>query len=113
MLLFLKKIVNYYYYFLQHETIKATIKARDIDIVSSNIQVGNVYEIRRFFIDQSRPRYKVVPHVAALQFTRATTFTAITEETPSIPLYKFNFLDFDQLSSRIEDNNLLTFNITN
>ena len=98
---------------MQHETIHATIKARDVDIVSSKIQIGNVYEIRRFFVDQSKQKYKVVPHGAMLQFTRATTFVVITHDTPSIPLHKFNFIEFDQLSSRIEDNHILSGNNLN
>ena len=44
--------------FQQHETIHATIKARDIDIVAPKIEIGRVYEIKKFFVDQSRPNIR-------------------------------------------------------
>ena len=81
--------------------IHATIKYRDIEDVTSRFEVGQVYEIRRFFVDHSRLKYKVVPHIAMLQLTKATTFTLITVATPSIPFYKFNFLEYDQLATKI------------
>ena len=80
-------------------------------MVSSKIEVGQVYEIRRFFVDNSRPKYKVVPHAAMLQLTRATTFNIVLENTASIPLHKFNFSEYDQLSLKIENKNILTGNI--
>ena len=48
-----------------------------------------------------------------LQLTRATTFAIITEERPSIPLHKFNFIEYDQLPARIDNNTVLTGIISN
>ena len=75
--------------------IHASIRERDANFVCEKIELGVVYDIRNFFIYQSKPRYRIVPYVAMLQFARATTFTKIMEDTPEIPLYKFNFVEFD------------------
>ena len=48
-----------------------------------------------------------------LQLTRATIFTEVTEERPSIPENKFNFLEYDQLESKINNNEILTGTILN
>ena len=61
-----------------------------------------------FFVDQNRSRYKVLPHDTMLQLTKATTFTFITKDRPSIPHHKFNFVGCDQLSSKIENNIVLS-----
>lgn len=94
--------------FQQHETIHATVKARDVEIVKPKIEIGKVYEIRQFFVDNNKQKYRVVPHTAMLQLTRATIFTAVAENTSSIPLNKFNFSEYDQLPSKINNTTVLT-----
>jgi len=93
---------------MQHEAIQGTIRAKDSDIISEKIQLGNIYDISNFFVTQNKPTYKTVPHIAMLQFARATSFTLITEEPPPIPFHKFYFTEFDQLQQRVNTIEILS-----
>lgn len=56
------------------------------------ITLGKIYEIKNSFVNQNKPKYKIFPHIAMLQFGHATSITPIIEEILSIPHYKFNFI---------------------
>ncbi|GMN55360.1 hypothetical protein TIFTF001_024482 [Ficus carica] len=43
-----------------------------------------------------------------LQFARSTVFKPVEEDIPEIPRYKFNFVEYDQLTSRVDINDLLS-----
>ena len=45
-----------------------------------------------------------------LQFARSTIFKNVEEDIPEIPQHKFNFVEFDQLTSKIDINDLLSGN---
>ena len=61
---------------------------------------------------ENKPTYKVVPHIAMLQFARATVFAPVTEEAPPIPYHRFYFIEFDQLQHRIQSTDILSGKIT-
>ena len=42
-----------------------------------------------------------------LQFARSTIFKNVEDDIPEIPQHKFNFVEFDQLTSKIDINDLL------
>ncbi|PON97499.1 Nucleic acid-binding, OB-fold containing protein [Trema orientale] len=92
----------------EHEAIHGTIKARDADQISQQITEGEVYRITNFNVAPNKPKYKVVPHAAMLQFARATSFALITTPTTNIPIHKFYFVDFNQLLSRTDINDVLS-----
>ena len=50
--------------------------------------------------------YKIVPYRAMLQFARSIIFKEVEEDILKIPQYKFNFVEYDQLTSRININDL-------
>ena len=43
-----------------------------------------------------------------LQFARSTVFKEVEEDIPQIPQYKFNFVEYDQLTSRVDINDILS-----
>jgi len=57
---------------------------------------------------ENKPTYKVVPHIAMLQFARATVFAPVTEEAPPIPYHRFYFIEFDQLQHRVQSTEILS-----
>ena len=69
--------------------------------------MGNVYKINNFFITNNKQRYKIVSHIAMLQFVRSIIFKNVEEDIPEIPQHKFNFVEFDQLTSKVDINDLL------
>ena len=76
--------------------------------MSQIIEEGNIYEINNFFIDQNKLRYKIVPYVAMLRIARATLFKHVPEDMPEIPRQKFTFVEFDQITQRIDVNDILS-----
>ena len=52
--------------------------------------------------------YKIVPHVAMLQFLRSTVFKNVEDDIPKIPQLKFIFMEFDQLTLKVDINDLLS-----
>ncbi|GMN27604.1 hypothetical protein TIFTF001_041055 [Ficus carica] len=72
------------------------------------MQLGTIYEISNFFITNNKQKYKIVPHAAMLQFARSTVFKNVEEDIPEIPQHKFNFVEFDQLTSKIDINDILS-----
>ena len=92
----------------QHEGIHGTIRGRDADYISQKIAEGEVYQITNYNIAPNKPKYKIGPHTAMLQFARATSFALITTPTIIIPMHKFYFVDFNQLPSRTDVNDILS-----
>ena len=45
-----------------------------------------------------------------LQFAISTVFKNVEEDIPEIPQHKFNFVEFDQLTSKIDINDILSGN---
>ena len=43
-----------------------------------------------------------------LQFARSTIFKNVEDDIPEIPQLKFNFVEFDQLTQKIDINDLLS-----
>ena len=43
-----------------------------------------------------------------LQYTRSTIFKNVEDDIPEIPRLKFNFVEFDQLTQKIDINDLLS-----
>ena len=66
-----------------------------------------------FYVDTNKVCFRVVPHVAMINFARHTTFTPVTEKVLAIPQNKFNFIEFDQLWARVNVNEVLSSNILN
>ncbi|PON92278.1 Nucleic acid-binding, OB-fold containing protein, partial [Trema orientale] len=92
----------------EHEAIHGTAKARDAEYILQQIVEGQVYRVSNFNVAPNKPKYKIVPHNAMLQFARATSFIPITTLTANIPMHKFYFIDFDQLPSRIDIHDILS-----
>ena len=93
---------------MQDEAIHGFIRAKYVEFITNKIQVGNIYEISNFFITNNKSRYKIVSHVAMLQFARSTVFKNVEDDIPEIPQLKFNFVEFDQLIPKVDINNLLS-----
>ena len=81
---------------------------KNTEFITNKIQIGNIYEISNFFITNNKPRYKIVSHVAKLQFARSTVLKNGEDDIPQIPQLKFNFVEFDQLTPKVDINDLLS-----
>ena len=69
--------------------------------------MDSIYEINNFFVTNNKQRYKIVPHRAMLQFVRFTIFKEVEKDIPEIPQYKFNFIEYNQLTSRVDINDII------
>ena len=69
---------------------------------------GEIYGVSNFNVTPNKPKYKIVPHIAMLQFAIATSFTPITTPTTNIPMHKFYFVDFNHLPSRTDVHDILS-----
>ena len=70
--------------------------------------MGNIYEISNFFITNNKQKYKIIQHRAILLFTRSTIFKEVEEDILEIPQYKINFVEYIQLTSRVDINDILS-----
>lgn len=86
------------------------MKEIDYDLIGAKIKTGCVYEITHFHSARSKTSHKVVPHAAHLFFNTRTVFTELSSVYPQIPRHRFYFLDFGQLCTRIDKNEILTGN---
>ncbi|XP_070674869.1 replication protein A 70 kDa DNA-binding subunit B isoform X2 [Malus domestica] len=92
----------------QGDAVHATVNARDIQFFLDLLTVGDAYEITKFRVVHNRTSSKVVPHPAALELNRRTTFVPIHKTNQEIPKQWFNLIDLDQLHKRINNDVELT-----
>ncbi|CAL2226033.1 unnamed protein product [Prunus armeniaca] len=90
------------------DAIQATVKEIDYDLIGAKIKAGCIYEITHFHSGRSKTSHKVVPHAAHLFFNTRTVFTELSSVYPQIPRHRFYFLDYGQLCTRIDKNEILT-----
>ena len=95
---------------LQDEAIHASVQAFEARYIADKVEIGSIYKIDNFYVDISRPNFKVVPNPIKITFARNTVFIPVIENIPDIPHNKFNFLEFDRLWPRVDVNEVLTGN---
>ncbi|WVZ90211.1 hypothetical protein U9M48_036533, partial [Paspalum notatum var. saurae] len=83
------------------EGITACIGQKNMDKFSGSIIEGRSYYIRNFQVSKQERRFKAVPSTHTIFFTSWTTLEEMSaEESANLPLYIFNFVDFEDLDSR-------------
>ncbi|KAJ1259261.1 hypothetical protein BS78_10G140800 [Paspalum vaginatum] len=81
--------------------ITACIGQKNMDKFSDSIIEGRSYYIRNFQVSKQERRFKAVPSTHTIFFNSWTTIEEIAaEESANLPLYIFNFVDFEDLDSK-------------
>ncbi|XP_004309333.1 PREDICTED: replication protein A 70 kDa DNA-binding subunit-like [Fragaria vesca subsp. vesca] len=91
-----------------NDAIHALIKEADYEDVKEKILAGNVYQISKFFSRENQDKYIVIQHEAQLLFNNRTQFLPMPQLLPSIPQYWFDFVDFDDVPMRKNNDTILT-----
>ncbi|XP_050156454.1 replication protein A 70 kDa DNA-binding subunit A-like isoform X2 [Malus sylvestris] len=91
-----------------NDAIQASTKEFDYEYVAPKIKANHVYEITRFSTSRCKTSYKIVPHDAQVCFNTKTNFEELPGVHPNIPSHRFYLLDYSQLSSRIDQDAILT-----
>ncbi|KAM1011014.1 hypothetical protein ACFX13_047165 [Malus domestica] len=89
------------------DAIQASLKEIDYENVAPKIKANHVYEITRFSTSRCKLSYKIVPHEAQVFFNTKTNFEELPGVHPNIPSHRFYLLDYSQLSSRIDQYDIL------
>ncbi|XP_068306657.1 uncharacterized protein [Pyrus communis] len=90
------------------DAIQASAKEIDYEYVAPKIKADHVYEITRFYTSRCKTSYKIVPHDAQVCFNTKTNFEELPGVHPNIPSHRFYLLDYSQLSSRMDQVDILT-----
>ena len=75
---------------------------------STRFKEGEVYEITNFGVAHNKEYEKVALHPAVLQFAKVTKFLKVDSRHSTIPRYKFQFTNFEELEDKMNDNTSLT-----
>ena len=102
-----------YIIFFQHKAIHAFIRAFDAPHITNKIEADSIYKIGNFYVDINKNEYKIVVHARKIIFAHNTVFIPITEDVLDIPFNKFWLIDFDELQTRVNINQVLSGNIQN
>ncbi|XVF67235.1 hypothetical protein PTKIN_Ptkin10aG0104200 [Pterospermum kingtungense] len=78
------------------------------DSFDSNIKEGNIYKISDFTVTRPKHSFKAVSAPCMITISRRTKFTELYMAEDKIPLYYFDFTDFEQLQPRTKNNFILT-----
>ncbi|TQE11226.1 hypothetical protein C1H46_003232 [Malus baccata] len=76
-------------------------------ILVDEMVTNPVYEITHFSTSRCKLSYKIVPHDAQACFNTKTNFEELPGVHPNIPSHRFYLLDYSQLSSRIDQYDIL------
>ncbi|XP_050375106.1 uncharacterized protein LOC126792686 [Argentina anserina] len=90
------------------DAIHALMSEVDLEIESRRICEGFVYQISNFHCMRNQEECIIVPHQVQLLFNHETQFRPVCESIPPIPYYWFFFVNFHDLSSRLDDDTILT-----
>ncbi|KAK9943787.1 hypothetical protein M0R45_009383 [Rubus argutus] len=90
------------------DAIEASVQEVDYDLVAPKIEAGCLYDITRFNTGIGKSSYQIVPHCAQLKFNARTIFSKLSNVHPVIQRHRFYLLDYNSLSSRIDDVSILT-----
>ncbi|XVF50598.1 hypothetical protein PTKIN_Ptkin04bG0114400 [Pterospermum kingtungense] len=78
------------------------------DSFDSNIKEGNIYKISDFTVTRPKHSFNAVSAPCTITISRRTKFTELHMAEDKIPLYYFDFTDFEQLQPRTKNNFILT-----
>jgi hypothetical protein len=79
----------------------ASVGQKDLNKFSKTIVERHSYFIRNFQVSSTARRFKAVPGPYTIFFTSWTIVQEIlTEVSVNLPLYIFNFVDFESLNHR-------------
>ncbi|KAK9919383.1 hypothetical protein M0R45_027978 [Rubus argutus] len=90
------------------DAIEASVKEVDYDLVAPKIEDGCHYEITYFYTVKSKSSFQVVPHPAQIYLNTRTVFKKLLNVHSPIQRHRFYLQDFDSLSSRIDNDSILT-----
>ncbi|XVF50503.1 hypothetical protein PTKIN_Ptkin04bG0106200 [Pterospermum kingtungense] len=88
--------------------LQATMAKTESDSFDSNIKEGNIYKISDFTVTRSKHSFNAVSAPCTITISRRTKFTELHMAEDKIPLYYFDFTDFEQLQPRTKNNFILT-----
>jgi hypothetical protein len=79
----------------------ASVGQKDLNKFSNTVVEGHSYFIRNFQVSSMARRFKAVPGPYTIFFTSWTIAQDIPAEvSTNLPLYIFNFVDFESLNHR-------------
>ena len=81
--------------------ITACIGHKDLSKFADSLVEGRSYMIKKFQVSRQARKYSAVPNPQTIYFTPWTVVEEIpTELATQLPLYVFNFVDFEELTHR-------------
>lgn len=88
--------------------IHANIPKNLIPNFSDLLKEGKVYTIKNFQVSKAKKTFKTVNHPYIIRFLPITTLKAKNGEFPNIPQHRFEFVQLDDLHSRLNRDTYLT-----
>ena len=85
-----------------------TIPKRYVEYFSQQLQEGKIYDMRNFKVGQSKPSYRPVNHENMITFIQTIEVKEINAITVNISLYRFEFMNYNDIAVRYNDNTYLT-----
>ncbi|KAM0859116.1 hypothetical protein ACQ4PT_047401 [Festuca glaucescens] len=86
------------------------VPSNRIDQFKSQLKQGSVYTFEQFGLSDARGLYKAVEHQYRIRFTQRTKIKEFITYPPNFPVYAYNVKPFDILSTRTDNNTLLSGN---
>lgn len=84
--------------------ITACIAQKDLDKFANALVEGHSYMIKKFQVSKQARRYSAVPNTQTIFFTPWTVVEDVSVElSNNLPLYIFNFVDFEDLDRIARD----------
>ena len=81
--------------------ITSCIRNKDVSKFANSLVEGSSYMIKKFQVSRQARKYSHVPNPQTIYFTPWTVVEEIpTELATQLPLYVFNFVDFEELTHR-------------
>ena len=74
------------------------------------LKAGDIYEISKFHTVRNKTSNKIIPHDGMLELNKRVQIFHLEDTYPPIPRHGFNFLQFDELLSRVDNDVILTGN---
>ncbi|KAM0906765.1 hypothetical protein ACQ4PT_016570 [Festuca glaucescens] len=84
------------------------VPSNRIDQIKSQLKQGSVYTFEQFGLSDARGLYKAVEHQYRICFTQRTKIKEFITYPPNFPVYAYNVKPFDILSTRTDNNTLLS-----
>ncbi|XP_020113189.1 uncharacterized protein LOC109727463 [Ananas comosus] len=89
-------------------SLQGTIRKKDTEEFKSRLAEGKIYLIEKFSVIPSKKKFVTVERPYMVQINRWTFVTLVEEEMDIMPLYSFNFSNFQQVENQRYNDTVLT-----